>query len=165
MKPTDPFETEALSELRSEQRQALRLIPDSYVEFYAPKQPIERPSSDTALLETQLRAMADAVHQEELTDLPRQWGERTRREILFDFIERPAADVVLRQQGRVQHHVFSDVIHSMKLEVEDAVTTHELGHEVAASLMRYLHLLAWADNLAADGYHDPRLPGPLRSSG
>lgn len=58
MKPTDPFETQALSELRAEQRQTLRLIPDSYVEFYAPKQPIERPSSDTALLETQLRAMA-----------------------------------------------------------------------------------------------------------
>jgi hypothetical protein len=161
LKAGDPFETKDLDELRTRQRHTLRLIPDVLLENYAPKTPVQATSRDTGMLERELRAMADALQGEELTDLPERWGDRTRSAVVFEFMDRAAGQVTLQYPGRVQKHVFSDTVESMRRQVEDSVTT-ELAAEVASVVMRFLHLLVWADNLAADGYRDPRL-SELRS--
>ncbi len=163
MKPGHPFETKGLDELRSQQRRALRLVPDWYVELYAPKQPVERPSGDTGLLENEVRACANEV-QKELTDLPGHWEKRVPQEVLFKFLQDNGTEIVLSQRGRVAAYVFTDIVESMRRPVQEARVVGEPTAEVAAPLMRYLHLLAWADDLADDGYRDPRLPQAPESS-
>lgn len=163
MKPGHPFETKARDELRAQQRLALRLVPDWLVELYAPTRPVGRPSGDTGLLENELRALADDV-EAELNDLPQRWEERVRQEVLFKFLQDNGTEIVLSQRGRITAYVFNHIIESMRRPVHDAEMVGEPAAEVAAPLMRYLHLLVWADDLADDGYRDPRLPQLTESS-
>ncbi len=157
MKPGDPFETEALDELRSEQRRTLRSVPDWLIEEYGPKGRIERPSGDAALLEVELRTIARDLEQKELAGALEEWTKGTRTEVLFEFLKRQGQDVQLKQRGRTTGYVFSNMIGSMRRDAEKVRVTSAPAQELAASLMRYLHLLVWADDLAADDYRDTRV--------
>lgn len=157
MKPGDPFETKALDELRSEQRRALRMVPDWLVKKHAPPQSVSVPLSFAGLLETGLRTEAAAAR-EQLGDLPDQFENSTGTEVLVQFVREHGTGVRVAAPGFALSRVFSRTI----TELEEGVSHREfdLPLEEVVSLTRYLHLLVWADDVAGDGYRDPRLADP-----
>lgn len=162
MQPGDPFETEAFDGLRSAQRLALRLVPDWELSRFGPSTSSHVRAPD-GLLEHELRRAADDCRRGELADLFRQLETHTRTATISKFINESGAEVTLRLGGAVVPlRVFSDMQATLHQQISRVDWDVESNRQLAASLMRYLHLLAWADEVASDDYRDPRLRHELR---
>jgi hypothetical protein len=155
MRPGDPFETEAGDELRSAQRLALRLVPDWELHRFGPSAQSSQARAPDGLLEQELRRAAEDCRGE-LADLLSQMETHTRAATLSEFINESGAEVTVSfGAGVVPLRVFSGMQASLLQRTDD--WDLESDRQLAASLTRYLHLLAWADEVAADDYRDPRL--------
>jgi hypothetical protein len=156
MRPGDPFETGAFDELRSAQRLALRLVPDWELRRFGPSASSHARAPD-GLLEQELRTAAEGCRGA-LADLFRQLETHTRTAALSTFINESGAEVILRFGAAVVPlRVFSDMQATLHRQISRVDWDVESNRQLAASLMRYLHLLAWADEVASDDYRDPRL--------
>ena len=155
MEPGTPFRTKALDEQRSEQRRALRMVPEWLFEKYAPQRSVSDSFSSAGLLETELRREADRLRQG-LGDLPERMEQETQAEVVIDFLR--SSDVRARiGTGTAPTRLFSQRITELG-DVLSGVAVHtEPERANAVALMSYVHVLVWADDVAGDGYSDPRL--------
>lgn len=163
MRPGDPFETEALDELRAKQRRGLRLVPDWFLELYGPSPSQTIDAIDIAppgLVEQELRGLAEEARAE-LGDLAAQMEKHTAAEVRRAAVQSWGADVTVSGASIVPGLVFSQKITELHHETSQARIGEQPDVKVAAALTRYVHLLVWADELASDGYRDPRLENRL----
>lgn len=160
MKAGDPFETKDLDELRARQRRSLRMVPDWLFNIYAPSDgPSAVPPDVIALLESELRSEAENARKELDDDLLTRMEEHTRKEMLVDFMSRHDTAVRLESAFRAMpSRIFGVRVTELRAEFSRVAIHEGPEPEAAASLARYVRLLAWADDLADDGYRDPRLP-------
>lgn len=159
MKPGDPFETEALDELRSKQRRDLRLVPDWFLELYGPSPSQTIDAIDIAppgLVEHELRGLAEEARAE-LGDLPARMEQDTLATVRWTAVRDWGAEVTVTGRRIVRGYVFGQKSTELHQDVLRATLNEEPEPHLAAALTRYVHLLVWADELASDGYMDPRL--------
>jgi hypothetical protein len=161
MRPGDPFETEAFDVLRSAQRLALRLVPDWELSRFGPSAQSSHAWAPDGLLEQELRRAAEDCLRE-LADLLPQLETHTRAVTLSEFINQAGAEVTVSfGTAVVPQRVFSGMQATLLQRISRDDWDLESNRQLAASLTRCLHLLAWADEVAADDYRDPRLrPDP-----
>lgn len=163
VKPGDPFETEALDELRAKQRRDLRLVPDWLFELYgpSPSQTIDAIGiAPPGLVEHEVRRLAEDA-QAELKGLPAQMAKDTLAAVRWAAVQSWGAGVTVSGAGIVPGYVFSQKITELHHEMSQARIGDQPNVEIAAALTRYVHLLVWADQLAGDGYMDPRFEDRL----
>ena len=166
MKPGHPFETEALDKLRSQQRRALRMVSDWLFEDFAPTEGVSADSPEVVgLLEHELRTEAEKTHKELDEGLLSRMEDHTRMEVLLGFLSQHDTAVKIETQSRAMpSHVFRNRVAELREHASGiAIYEHPERHETAL-LARYVRLLVWADDLADDGYRDPRLPQAPESS-
>ncbi len=158
MRSGDPFETKALDELRSKQRRLLRMVPDWLFEIYAPSEKIVG-SSVSAPLEEELRSEADAAWEKLDVDFTKRMKEARCTEILADFLsQQDKSGVQIGSAGRTfPSNIFERRVAELRAQSTRAAIHDEPERDLAVPLARYVRLLIWADDLASDGYRDPRL--------
>ncbi len=149
MKLGDPFETEALDATRARQRRELRLLPAWVVERVARgmrsadvNDPFER-----GPLEELLRALAEPEREAARTTLDglkqAAWSVRAA-----NFIARRNA--IEAQWDTLTERLAGDVAGTKS--DDGPIPVEHVGN-----IYRYIRLLVLADELADDGYRDPRL--------
>jgi hypothetical protein len=154
-RPGWPFVTRELIKQRARQREELRLVGDDILRGAAKDMgsPVEV-DTDRALIETELRRRADALRRigdvdgylEQVADLTRakvlgRWGGETYG----------ARGGDAEQLGRqFQNHWLTLTQQSKPPPPKD--------DRDAATVFEYVMTLVIADELAGDGYRDPRLP-------
>jgi hypothetical protein len=142
--PDHPYRTSELSERRVAQRRILRTIPDWLVENARIGRPGPRlPDPDGALLETELRRLADWELEQLQNWLP-AWRLHTESEMTERWFRHAEIGAALE-----------DVASRVRAECEARRTT-EYPPGLYPAILRAVTLLAWADEQAGD-YADPRL--------
>jgi len=149
-----PFWTRALDEKRAEQRRKLRAIPAG---LFKPSDYLPGPTvtingvADNSFVETQVRRQADA-ELNSLEPLLSEWEIETAEDALAWFLR----NNVENAPRNVQRHadaLLAEVANRLPIAREP----RELDAKYAAPLARAILLLTWADDLADDGYLDPRI--------
>ncbi len=151
MKEGDPFDTEAMDDLRSRQRQLVRQLHEAAFRTAARDWPglVALPErADAALLEGEVRELADQElsDSDELAELVsrlRRAGRTAQTAQLFDSLV--WRDPYLRE--------FRE---RTRQEAQEA-RVDSIPEGLAPDLYRFVHLLLLADELAGDDYRDPRL--------
>jgi hypothetical protein len=154
MKHGDPFLTKELDLQRAGQRKTLRLIPEPLIPGYV-VQAIRIPDDlDRGFAETVLRDRADVELETLGTALVTITGSEeaeTLRTLLERFNRYPF-------QGQ-------DPFREVRNETNRLAQPRSLpnwpgGNDADWALVRLVHLLTWADDIADDGYSDKRVPRP-----
>lgn len=164
MRPADPFETEALDELRAKQRRDLRLVPDWLFDIYAPSETINVAGvTSPGLVEQELRSLAEETVPD-LGDMLARMEQHTRTEVRSEATRRWGTDVTLTFGLRVAPvRAFRQKITELQDDASRARIYEEPDREVGGATTRYVHLLVWADQLAGDDYVDPRFAARVSS--
>jgi hypothetical protein len=150
-RPGDPFETEELDRLRSEQRRRLCLIDDDVVRHVASNLPLPlRPEDRHPCLEGELRALA-RQEDVELDSLLQAMEGTTKAAALAPFLRDSA-------RGRTENKRLDSLVQEAQGRAGADLGT--IPDEHADRLIALVTLLLLADELAPDAYRDPRLPTP-----
>ncbi len=155
MKPGFAFLTKDLDRKRAEQREQLRKCHDWWLrdlaisEFLPPDNEVDR-----AYLEVELRRLAD----EERTELSPLLEEMEVAESAFlvgKFLQKN--EVSTKGMSRQAGDPFGDRASELTtIYRTKSIGQLEEGDDRGNSLLRWIVLLLWADELADDGYRDPR---------
>ncbi len=155
MKPGDPFDTEATDELRSRQRRILREMPEwVFSRATDGRVPLDLAGQvgffDTALAEVGVREIVE--------------------EQLRESTELGAFVVALREHGKAEHasavvsgrfgvETYLFEVSRQLLDRKNEAVVREIPGELIKPVFSLVSLLVLADELASDGYRDPRLAG------
>jgi hypothetical protein len=165
--PINPFVTPELISQRSEQRRVLRRMPSKTVlavHEWAAKPPLVPDAADRPAVETELRRFAkDAISHllPVLASFEVVEFSDVMSAYFVNLIRQRAADLEL---GPPHVAALKDKLVKVLFEDADAIRIRresvqhvQLDEERAALLLRLTMLLLAADELADDGYRDPRL--------
>jgi hypothetical protein len=151
--PGDPFRTQELDELRSHQRRHLRYIPSALLErYHLDALPAAGPSE--AFDETALRLLAEQEARN-MVELLESFETHATIGRQLEFLHDHSDGGDLEDFGGVLVDLASLLVASQT----SLFTTN--NDDRAARLERFVKLAVWADQLADDGYRDPRLAPPL----
>ena len=147
MADTHPYRDGLLDEARARQRRNLRAIPDDLLARWRPPSSDVSPptGSDARSVEIALRRAADDVTPPlapflaGLTDLA--------------YAQTATASIESRQP-EVSFQQFLATLAQTRIRALDELARIRLQDGAGG---RWVHLVVWADELAEDGYHDPRL--------
>lgn len=153
MKPGDPYETEQTDEVRSRQRRLLRSI-DTWLLRRATegRPPLELGDEwDQGMLELGVRELVDQelAESNEMRAMVEALGQSNRLNGLAR---------LLRSRSFVENHYLGELADSAGAKAEEIrqATSSMSRDEVYPLQLRLVRLLVLADELASDGYKDPR---------
>jgi hypothetical protein len=150
--PGHPFLTPELDELRSLQRRQLRDVPMSLLERYHLAD-LPAAGSVDAFTETALRLLADQEARN-MVELLESFELHAIVECQLSFLS--ARDEA--GDGRTEDFAIAMVDLASRLAAsQTALFSASADEDRAARLERFVKLLLWADQLADDGYVDPRV--------
>lgn len=142
-----PFETEALDNLRSRTRRALRQINPVFIKQAVRQSPGKREDVDTPeLVEWELRRFAESAIDRCESHLHRELGDAESARLISRFIRRTARHALptpLDQWNREQGS-------AAEISIPN-------DHPEFAELLSAALALVWADDLALDAYVDSRV--------
>jgi hypothetical protein len=150
-----PYLTKELDQKRVQQRRILRSIPDWILDArrYGPYPTVMLEGADRPFVESLLRELADQPLADLSTALS-AWKAETETARIAWFVARETADGVGNpnlEQQRI------DLIVAANNFRQGAEGPRSLDEAFSKPLAQSILLLAWADELADDGYTDPRL--------
>jgi hypothetical protein len=153
-RPGWPFKTRELMRQRSRQREALRLLEDDVVRRAAEGMgaPIDVDEDDRDLIEWDLRKSADEIREGPLAPVISELSIVPRAEIMSEFYQatylgrRGKAEALGLNAGQAARETVK--------RLEDT----PVSDDDAVGVFDYVLLLVFADEVADDGYRDPRLP-------
>lgn len=152
-RPGDPFETEELDRMRSDQRRRLSMIDHRVVRRVASDLPLPlRPEDHHPCLEGELRSLA-RQEEVELGAVLDAMERKTKATALAPFLAGTA-----RRRERTN----TTRLDALVQEAQDRgrADLGTISDEQADRLSALVALLLLADEVAPDAYRDPRLPAP-----
>jgi hypothetical protein len=150
VKPGDPIDTKALDEQRARQRFELRSVPDWVMRRLAPKARDRPAKGDPGITELELRRLADDVTTK-LGDVPARFEAHTRLDAVVTYLGDRRVDA-----HDTNVRAFEGLVDDL-YEQRRNVIMGDIRDIDTALLVQYIHLRAYADELARDGYRDPRI--------
>jgi hypothetical protein len=155
MKPGWPFDTRETAKRRSQQRRELRLVDEWIVKRAArdPGSPVPVSESSRGLIEEALRDEADrlraAIPDETLATMAR-----------FERAEAAHRFAVETQTRKGEAQLFGVDFGVRQKNEADASRRSTYPDDELVPILSYVTALVIADEVADDGYRDPRLPAP-----
>ena len=158
MENGQPYRTEGLLAQRAAQRRTLRkAIPDWIMDAhrYGPAASVTvNGTSDPPYVESLVRRLAEDSLKE-LAELTETWETETAAIELALFFRRENGNDPNVELQKAEGALMNDVAASLEGLTPRTASRIEERHQ--APLARAIRLLSWADDLAEDGYVDPRI--------